>query len=124
MEERRRDSDRIIRLETVVERIETDMSSLTATYREIAAQQQVMFVENIKSQGALQNAVQELTRVMQEQKPRVDELEDHCHTVRMETSKIADLERKVNDHEKWKWKIMGGVTALTVVLNVIGWIFK
>ena len=124
MDERRRDGDRIVRLETVVERIETDIMSLSSTYREMAAQQQSMFIESIKSQAQLQAAVQELTRVIQEQKPRVDDLEVHVHTVRSETTKIYDLEKKVSNHEQWKWKITGIVMALTVVLNVIGWIFK
>ena len=131
MEERRRESDRIVRLETVVERMEGDVYQLTATYKEIAKEQQAMFVKSIESQNALHNAVQELTRVMQEQKPRVDELEDNCVTVRAETikiaaqeSKIVELEKKVANHEQWKWKITGMIMAFTIVINIAAWFLK
>lgn len=102
--ERRQHSDRLTRVEVAVERVESDVKGLMAIYKEVATQQQSMFVESIKSSSHLQSAIETLTR-----------------TVTEFTKKLITVESKVEDHEKWKWKTTGVITGVVIVVNIVGW---
>ena len=104
-EDRRRDADRIVRLETVMGRVETDIVALTGIYRTMAESHQTMTIEAIKSQSKLEQAINGLTATMVDQTPRINKLED-----------------VVADHEQWKYKIIGMISAVVVIVNLLVWL--
>ena len=93
-EERRKDSDRITRVETVVERLEEDISTLTQVYREQGDKHTLMFIEMIKSSSALQSAIDKLNTI------------------------LGPIVEKVEKHDQVIWKAVGFISAL----NVIAWV--
>lgn len=103
--DRRQNSDRIVRLETVVERLETDIVGLMGVYKEIVAQQQAMFIEAVKSSTALQSSIDKLNA-----------------TVANFAERFGAVETKVEEHDNLKMKLVGMVIGASAVINVVVWL--
>lgn len=104
-QDRRQYSDRIVRLETVVERIEDDVVGLLSVYKTMGQQQQEMFVQAIKSSAALQSSIDTLNL-----------------TVANFMQRFLTVEKTVDEHSQFKWKLIGMATGVTIAINTVVWL--
>lgn len=122
MNEQRQDNDtrdRIVRLESVVDRIEKntlfqfsrleiDLKSVSDEYKKLADAHTLMFVEAVKTGTTLHASLEKLTDGV----------------VKLNTN-LARMEARLSELEETKLKtrgmIIGATTVITVMVNVIVW---